>query len=129
MRSKNYWLVEAMHFTGNQNTVILYHGTNPTAAQAIISTQQFKPGSSGNLGPGVYMSRDLTICKMFGSHFLSAVVNPGKVETVSGFVGTTWHSKGADTAYLPKTNSPRNLEEWCIRIPSKATITNIKKHV
>lgn len=128
MRNKGYWLVE-VSTSSVGGTVTLYHGTNPAAAQAIVSTQTFRPGSVGNLGPGVYMSRDIRICKMFGSHILSATVNPGKVENVKGWTGTAWHSTGADTAFLDASLSPRNppLEEWCIRVPSKASITSIKQ--
>ena len=99
MRKKNYWLVEPSstpHTAGN--TKVLYHGTNASAYNAILKSQAFKPGSGGNLGPGVYMSTDLTICKMFGSYFLRADVNPGTVANVSGFVGNSWQGTSAQRA-------------------------------
>jgi len=116
MRSKNYKLVEGAQFSDNK--VILYHGTSQTAQQAIISSQTFKPGSVGNLGAGVYLSRDMTICKMFGSYYLKCELMPGAVKAMNGWDSSgNWANGGQfQTAFLDQSKSPRTppLEEWCI---------------
>jgi len=127
MRRKNYWLVEPPN---NQvgSTMTLWHGTSPNAANAIVQTQKFIPSASGNLGEGVYMSRNKSLCGMFGSALLQSTVAPGKVVNVTSFV-TNW---SGDTAFLDEKYSSRG-EEWCIRTkncksnPGSATISNIKK--
>lgn len=64
-RQKAFWLLEVPpQIKGGYIT--LFHGCTKEAAKA-IKAGMFKPGSGGSLGPGVYMSRDLTLCRYFSS--------------------------------------------------------------
>ena len=118
MRGKGWALIEGPAFAGDK--VVLYHGTDAAAQKAILSSPApyFRPGKSGNLGAGIYLSRDLTICKMFGSHFLKLEVMPGAVKAMTGWDSSGgWADNGRfQTAFLEQSKSPRTppLEEWCI---------------
>jgi len=128
-RKKGLWLVEASFHgssSGSQSgQYTLYHGTSKTAAQAIVTSQLFKPSTGGNLGAGVYMSRDLTICKMFAQgsagNVLKAVVDAGKIFNAHGWDSTGQQWSGYDSCLLEQQYSPRAppLEEWAIRDPTR----------
>jgi hypothetical protein len=105
----------------------VFHGTDAKGLAGILKAKAFKPGDSShlNLGPGVYVSRDLTICKMFGTKILKCQLSPGVVVEVDG-----WHNKWqwkknqgepdgktkGHTAYLDQQKSKRvpKCEEWCV---------------
>ena len=120
---KGYIFIEltsaATAFSGTK--VTLYHGTSGAAAALIVSGG-FRPSVGGNLGAGVYMSRDLKICKMFmkaGGNILKGDVDVGTV-----FIATGWDQTGAswagyDTVFLSAACSSRSLEEWTIRDPAR----------
>lgn len=125
-RTKKFILVEAPFHgstSGEGTTVILYHGTSPAAAQSILQSN-FNPSTSGNLGAGVYMSRDMTIVNMFAKggakgNILVATVDLKRKYNARGFDSTGASWAGYDSCYLDQSFSPRNLEEWCIRNPQQ----------
>ncbi|CUF76357.1 ankyrin repeat protein, putative [Bodo saltans] len=124
-RKKGFWMVEPAFLTatGPNQSYTLYHGTGGPAAQSILQGG-FKPSTGGNLGAGVYMSRDITICLMFqkvGGNILSATVDVGSLFLAKGFDQTGSNWAGFDAVLLEQQFSPRAppLEEWVIRDPAK----------
>jgi hypothetical protein len=122
-RKKGFWLVESCLLPNGH--VRLFHGTNGQAASAIVSTN-FRESTSGNLGPGVYMSRHMDIIKQFSKPpdpaILSAEVDL-KTLVILPARDPSWHPKG-DSAFLSVENSWRGLEEWCIK-SAAGQISNI----
>jgi hypothetical protein len=130
--TKKFKFVEYAEIPGHPLT--LFHGTDPNAATSIVSSQHFRPSTSGNLGPGVYMSRDWRIIRMFatgavlqGEYMISTVF----VETVNKqFPGDGWQApaNAPKSFMLPSDWSPRaptQAEEICIR--DETTIKNIRR--
>eukprot|EP00672_Neobodo_designis_P015032 CAMPEP_0174869614 /NCGR_PEP_ID=MMETSP1114-20130205/68170_1 /TAXON_ID=312471 /ORGANISM="Neobodo designis, Strain CCAP 1951/1" /LENGTH=117 /DNA_ID=CAMNT_0016104865 /DNA_START=63 /DNA_END=413 /DNA_ORIENTATION=+ len=100
-RAKGFHFVEAPHVGGPGGTrVTLWHGTSASAAAAIVAGG-FKVSTGGNLGSGVYMSRDMRIVKQFAAYYAlnSAIVcgdvDTGKVITMQGFDSSgSWRNGG-----------------------------------
>jgi hypothetical protein len=70
----------------HKNTCILYHMTDATAARSIVSTQTFRPGTSGLAGGGIYFAEtpeDTKHKARSQGPILQAKVNLGKQKNLS----------------------------------------------
>ncbi|KAI1903743.1 hypothetical protein AGOR_G00030360 [Albula goreensis] len=106
----------------------MYHGTSTQNAQ-LIKKNGFRPSAYGMLGPGVYMSRNVTKAKMFPlgvlpnqKVVLKLTVNVGKVKKIDYHghpMQTTWHQHGYNTAWCPPNCGmvPSGMEEDCVWNP------------
>ncbi len=116
-RKKGFKFVEQAFVPGLP--LIMFHGTSPAAASAIVSSA-FRPSTSGNFGAGVYMSRDFRIIRAFANpSILRAHVSVGSTQ-ICRKQGQSWTG---DSMVISSDDSWRDWEEWVIANP--ANITNI----
>ncbi|KAK7143508.1 hypothetical protein R3I93_014614 [Phoxinus phoxinus] len=111
----------------------MYHGTSREVAEK-IKVSGFKPSSTGMLGPGVYLSRDLQKASRYPLKLpenqkvvLRVRVNVGKVKKIDRQghpLQKTWHDHGYDTAWCPPNCGmvPSDLEEDCVWDPKRITV-------
>ena len=119
----------------------MYHGTSPDTA-AIIEQRGFRPSTQGLLGPGVYLSRDVHMCRQYGKTILEVMVSVGKVcradkhpELIPSEPATEarWHDIGGfDSVWVPP-DCPASVfvgahydlgivEEDCVWDPMRVTV-------
>ncbi|KAA0720072.1 hypothetical protein E1301_Tti008301 [Triplophysa tibetana] len=117
------------------NIYRMYHGTTRKAAE-VIKASGFKQSTTGMLGRGVYLSRDLEKASRYPlvknlpvdqRVVLRVKVNVGKVKKIDSqnhAMRTTWHDDGYDTAWCPPNCGmvPSGLEEDCVWDPKRITI-------
>ncbi|XP_063060064.1 gig2-like protein DreN [Engraulis encrasicolus] len=112
----------------SQHGYTMYHGTDQTCANAIISSG-FRPSLGGTLGPGVYCSRDINKAMGYGQVVLKLRVRVGKVKKIdvqNQNMRTTWQQHGYHTAWLPAgAFMPGGLEEDCVWDPKRLTVVGI----
>ncbi|CAB1349623.1 unnamed protein product [Coregonus sp. 'balchen'] len=130
--------VVRLGLTGPQdgNTYIMYHGTSKQAADQ-IKASGFRQSSSGMLGRGVYLSRDLEKASRYPLDLpehqrvvIRVKVNVGKVKRIDYQyhpLQTTWHENGYDTAWVPPMCGmvKSGLEEDCVWDPKRITVLSI----
>ncbi|XP_069597961.1 protein starmaker-like [Ranitomeya imitator] len=116
---------------------VMYHGTTFSAAEDIIENG-FEQSVDGMLGPGVYVSRDISKAlryPLYGKSrqvVLKLRVSVGKVKKIN-YRGhplqKTWHEHGYDTAWLPPNCGMVNseLEEDCVWDPRRIKVEGIAK--
>ncbi|KAG9328674.1 hypothetical protein JZ751_011492, partial [Albula glossodonta] len=116
----------------------MYHGTSTQNAQ-LIKKNGFRPSANGMLGPGVYMSRNVTKARMFPTGVLpnqkvvlKLRVNVGKVKKIDKHghpLQKTWHQHGYNTAWVPPNCGmvPTGMEEDCVWNPKRIKIVKTIK--
>lgn len=114
----------------------MYHGTSRVAAEA-IQREGFRPSTHGTLGPGVYVSRDLTKAQAYlkggksptNSAILVCTVNVGrvcKIERPGDPLQAQWQHEGFDSAWVPPgCGVGSGQTEQCIRDPARITVLRI----
>ena len=124
----------------NRGVYNMYHGTSIASARLIIASG-FKPSTKGMLGPGVYVSRDISkasdyplLCLPFNRVVLKLRVRPGRVKRIDQDnhpLQYTWHSQGYDTAWVPPKcgmkSVPSGREEDCVFDPKRVEVVGIAK--
>ncbi|KAM9858077.1 uncharacterized protein ACBR49_020128 [Aulostomus maculatus] len=124
----------------NQGVYTMYHGTSVTSARQII-TSGFKQSSSGMLGKGVYVSRNIKKAANYPHAsnpsdrvVLELHVRVGRVKRIDTNdhpMQYTWSSQGYDTAWVPPKCGlravPSGLEEDCVFDPKRVKVVNIAK--
>ena len=108
---------DAWHDDGNRVRTF-FHGTDAEAAKKILR-YGFKESSSGMLGPGVYMSTDLSKAQAYGNVILSLKVQCRKTKVIDcqgHYLQQSWHGK-FNTAYVPAGRgvTPSGRTETCVR--------------
>lgn len=116
----------------------MYHGTHINNAEDIIRNG-FKPSSSGMLGKGVYVSRNIkkAMCYPLRTDKSDRVVfklkvSVGKVKRIdcdNHPLRTTWHNHGYDCAWVPPNSNisviKSGREEDCVWDPSRITMVDV----
>ncbi|XP_074526852.1 uncharacterized protein LOC141790703 [Halichoeres trimaculatus] len=124
----------------SQGVYTMYHGTSVTSARIIIASG-FKQSSGGMLGPGVYVSRNISKAsdypktgKASDKVVLKLRVRVGKVKRIDQDnhpLQTTWHSHGFDSAWVPPNAGlkavPSGREENCVFDPKRVQVIGIAK--
>ncbi|XP_014885535.1 uncharacterized protein LOC106946004 [Poecilia latipinna] len=124
----------------NKGIYKMFHGTSIASARAIIAGG-FQPSSSGMLGKGVYMSRDVKKASNYPllSNSSDRVifelrVRVGRVKRIDKDnhpLQYTWSSHGYHTAWVPPNcgmkSVPSGLEEDCVFDPKRVTVVGIAK--
>lgn len=117
----------------SNRTYVMYHGTSSRNAES-IQAWGFRPSSEGQLGAGVYLSRDLQNARRYPiGHPLSdkvviqVRVNVGKVVFINALnqsLRKTWHDFGYDTAWvMPNSGFMSSaLEQNCVWDPRRISI-------
>lgn len=117
----------------SNRTFVMYHGTSSRNAESIQSWG-FRPSSDGQLGSGVYLSRDLQNARryplghpLWDKVVIQVHVNVGKVifiNSLNSQLQKTWHNFGYDTAWvLPDSGVVSSgLEENCVWDPKRISI-------
>ncbi|XP_014844176.1 PREDICTED: uncharacterized protein LOC106918717 [Poecilia mexicana] len=119
----------------NKGIYKMFHGTSIASARAIIAGG-FQPSSSGMLGKGVYMSRDVKKASNYPllSNSSDRVifelrVRVGRVKRIDKDnhpLQYTWSSHGYHTAWVPPNcgmkSVPSGLEEDCVFDPKRVTV-------
>lgn len=120
----------------SNKTYVMYHGTTSKNAESILASG-FRPSSDGQLGQGVYLSRDLRNALRYpyghppsDKVVIQALVDVGKVVTINflnHLCQKTWHDLGFDTANVPPNSGVlcSDLEEDCIWDPNRIRIIKI----
>jgi hypothetical protein len=109
-----------------------FHGTTASAAKSILASG-FNRSSGGMLGPGVYWSDDIQKTSGYGDGtVLQLSIRCGKTKRIDGQgheLQKTWHSKGYDTAWVPKGCGMvgSGLSESCTYDPSRIQVIGISK--
>lgn len=118
----------------------MYHGTTVACARLIIASG-FKQSSSGLLGKGVYVSRNLMKAQGYPKSStpndrvaLKVHVRVGRVKRIDKDnhpMQQTWSSKGYDTAWVPPNcgmqSVPSGLEEDCVFDPKRVEVMDVGK--
>uniref|UniRef100_A0A3Q2DUG8 Grass carp reovirus (GCRV)-induced gene 2p n=1 Tax=Cyprinodon variegatus TaxID=28743 RepID=A0A3Q2DUG8_CYPVA len=126
----------------NKGVYTMFHGTSITSARAII-TGGFQQSSSGMLGKGVYVSRDVKKAANYplGSNPNDRVifelrVRVGRVKRIDKDnhpLQFTWSSQGYNTAWVPPNcgmkSVPSGLEEDCVFDPKRVKVVGIARAV
>ncbi|XP_051279746.1 uncharacterized protein LOC127376672 [Dicentrarchus labrax] len=110
----------------------MFHGTSVTSARLIIANG-FKQSTGGNLGVGVYVSRDKQKaaryplnCQNTDRVIFQLRVRPGRVKRIDPLnhpMQFTWHANGYDTAWMPP--NVLGLEEDCVFDPKRVEVVGI----
>ncbi|CAJ1386264.1 unnamed protein product [Effrenium voratum] len=112
----------------DNSTIRAFHGTGQEAADRIVQSG-FRASTTGMLGRGVYVSRDLNKVLGYGGHdgvVLELRVSVGKVCLVDHQLHSKQHAwrVEADTAWVPYRCGmvPSGLEEACVANPGSITV-------
>lgn len=118
----------------SDRTYVMYHGTTSRNAES-IQLWGFRPSSGGQLGPGIYLSRDQQKASRYpighpkgDKVIIQVLVDVGKVITIryqNDPVRKTWYHSGYDSAWVPEWPAVRTLEENCVRDPRRIKILQI----
>merc|ERR1719235_427459 len=109
--------------------IVAFHGTYMRRVEA-IEHDGFRPSTSGMLGAGVYVSRDMRKVRWYGDGaILRLKISVGRVKTIDSLSDpswATWSSEGFDTAWVPAAaglpNVPSNREEGCVADPRRIRV-------
>ncbi len=124
-RAKGFAFVESCIIDPAKGLVRLFHGTGNDAANAICkdpNKPDFRPSTTGNLGPGLYVARAMEVCSTFakchnGPCIIECTVDIGNLLMLAA-KDMNWPTTtpGYDAAFLSFENSWRDWdwEEWCI---------------
>jgi len=110
-----------------------FHGTTALAAKSILASG-FIRSSGGMLGPGVYWSDDIQKTRGYGDGtVLKLSVRCGRTKRIDRQgheLQTTWHSKGYDTAWVPKGCGMvgSGLSESCTYDPSRVQVVGLSQN-
>lgn len=128
--------LEPDEMPGDGRRYLMYHGTRPEAADA-IEKYGFTPSADGMLGPGVYLSRDVTKAARYpldverddvaNRVILECLVRVGKVKRIDARhhpTQKTWFKEGYDTAWVPPHCGmvASGLEEDCVSNPERIVV-------
>lgn len=114
-------------------TIIMYHGTSRKACMDILKNG-FVVSSSGTLGSGVYVSKNIEKAKKYVRHknnergvILKVEVDTGlvkKIYKIDHYCRKNWKTYGYDSAWTPSGSgvSIGNFEEFCISDPQKVKV-------
>ena len=124
----------------DSTVLTMYHGTSLDNAKSIMR-DGFRPSVDGLLGPGVYLTRDLVKASHYGQAIVEVRAAVGRTAVVNAKghrLQRSWHYRGAapgghayDSAWIPPDCgvSKSNLEEHCVRDPSRVVAVCIREGV
>ena len=105
----------------------MFHATDRDNVESILDNG-FRPSTSGMLGPGLYVSRDINKTKNYGEVCFKLLVYIGMAKTVDAAdKDGSWRMKGYDCAFLPPQNNliPTKMEETCVKSVKHVKILGI----
>ena len=109
--------------------ITMFHGTSESIAKEILN-HGFRPSTSGLLGAGVYLSRDVAKASNYGPAIVEAKVDVGKVALINKKAHPwqkCWRSHGYDSAWIPANCGvvASGLEEHCVFDPKRIAVVRI----
>ena len=105
---------------------VMYHATDKDNVQSILDNG-FRPSTSGMLGPGLYLSRDINKTRNYGNVCFKLLVYTGRTKRMdSADTAGSWRGT-YDSAYLPPHNYvvSSGREETCVKSVDQVKVLGI----